>query len=135
MLKKLVSQYEIKASLFEMAPYKAAGIDGLHIGFYRSMWSIVGRSVCLFVDNFFAVGSFPPGTNDTLLTLIPKVQHPESLSQLRPIILCNVVYKVITKTMMNRLKQIMSSVIAPNQCSFCWNVVDSRLFKYSKIIG
>ena len=53
-----------------------------------------------------------------LLTLIPKVLHPEYISRFRPITLCNVSYKIITKTMANRLKEIMQGVVGPNQSSF-----------------
>ena len=60
----------------------------------------------------------PEGTNDTILVLIPKTAHPEQISHLRPISLCNAAYKVITKSMINRLNEIMESSITPNQSSF-----------------
>ena len=118
MLNTTMTQDEIKAALFKMLPYKSQVVHGLHAGFFHSMWNTVGKNLCKFVENFFALGELPSGTNDTLLTLIPKVSQPESISHLRPIILCNVGYKVITKTMTNRLKQIMTTVIALNQSSF-----------------
>ena len=68
--------------------------------------------------NFLNSGSLPPGANDSKLIVIPKVQYPETLGHLRPISLCNINYKVITKTISNRLKKIMDSVIGPNQSSF-----------------
>jgi hypothetical protein len=39
----------------------------------------------------------PEGVNDTTIVLIRKIQHLESLKDYRPISLCNVVYKVVTK--------------------------------------
>ena len=99
--------------LFEMAPYKASGIDRMHAGFYQSMWNIVGRKLCNFVENFLGHDYLPQGTNDTIITLIPKVKLcnvAKSLAQPRPISLCNVGYKVITKTMTNRMKQFMATV-------------------------
>ena len=44
--------------------------------------------------------------------------HPEYISQLRPISLCNVDYKMITKATTNRMKVIMSSMVGPNQSNF-----------------
>ena len=60
----------------------------------------------------------PSGLNDTFLTLIPKVPKPERVAQFRPIRLCNVIYKLITKCIVNRLKQVLSDLISPIQSSF-----------------
>ncbi|XP_031095268.1 uncharacterized protein LOC115999567 [Ipomoea triloba] len=85
---------EIKQALFEMDPCKAPGPDG------------------------FTAGILPPGTNDTIISLIPKVANPESVKQLRPIGLCNVVYKLVTKTMASRLRGISKKLVGPHQTSF-----------------
>ena len=87
-------------------------------GFYHHLWPLVKDSVCQFVLDFFHISILPSGVNYTLLTLIPKVNHLEHISQFKPISLYNVSYKIITKTMANRLKEIMKVVIAPNQSSF-----------------
>ena len=113
-----VTQDEIKRALFEMAPFKSPGVDEFHARFYQHAWEVVGNTIGNFVQDFFKFGILPQGVNDTLLALIPKVPHPETLSHLRPISLYNFGYKVITKTMTNRLKEIMASVTSPNQSSF-----------------
>ena len=118
MLTKPVSKEAVKKALFEMAPFKSLRVDGFHAGFYQRMWDIVGDTLCNFVQDFLKTGLLLQGANDTILALILEVQHPEALTQLRSISLCNVAYKVITKTMTNKLKDIMASVISPNQCSF-----------------
>ena len=56
--------------------------------------------------------------NSTGIVLIPKVNHPESLNQFQPISLCNVRYKIITKVVANRLKNIMAKLVGPMQSSF-----------------
>lgn len=71
-----------------------------------------------FVTQFFDSGILPEHINDTLLVLIPKVNNPESVRQLRPISLCNVCYQVVTKTMANRLKKAIPRLIEPHQSSF-----------------
>ena len=56
--------------------------------------------------------------NATFLSLIPKENGADSLGNFRPISLCNVVLKIITKVMASRLKPLMPRLIAPEQSSF-----------------
>ena len=64
------------------------------------------------------VGVLDPVMNRTVLCLIPKVDAPTRMSQFRPIALCTVVYKVITKAIVNCLKAFMPDIIGPTQSSF-----------------
>lgn len=64
-------------------------------------------------------GSLPAFLNATLITLIPKVESPISFSQLSAF--CNVMYKIITKVIANRLKKIIPDIISPMQTSFVWS--------------
>ena len=60
----------------------------------------------------------PDGVNDTTIVLIPKVAHPENLTEFRPISLCNVVYKIVSKCLVNRLRPLLEELISPNQSAF-----------------
>jgi hypothetical protein len=42
-------------------------------------------------------GEMPQGWNETTIVLIPKVKNPERITEYRPISLCNVIYKLISK--------------------------------------
>lgn len=54
-----------------------------------------------------AGGDLSNGLAEVLLVLIPKNDHPTSISQFRPISLCNVTYKVIKKLTTNQLKEVL----------------------------
>ena len=53
-----------------------------------------------------------------LLALIPKIENPSSLKLYRPISICNVAYKTITKMIANRLHSILPHLVGPHQTSF-----------------
>ncbi|KAF2316210.1 hypothetical protein GH714_041551 [Hevea brasiliensis] len=61
---------------------------------------------------------FSGGACDILITLLPKVEVSESISQFHLISPCNVSFKVITKALANRIKQVLPSLISPLQSSF-----------------
>lgn len=71
-----------------------------------------------FVKNFFTKRHIPNKFNHTNLVLIPKKMHNEYPSDYRPIALCNVLYKVLTKILANRIKPILHRLISPNQSAF-----------------
>jgi hypothetical protein len=60
----------------------------------------------------------PDGVNATAIVLIPKIDQPETLKDFRPISLCTVIYKVIAKCLVNRLRQILGDIISINQSAF-----------------
>ncbi|XP_019166605.1 PREDICTED: uncharacterized protein LOC109162339 [Ipomoea nil] len=113
-----VHMEEIKAALFDMAPYKAPGPDGFHVAFYQKTWNHIGKELTEKILEFFKTAKMHTNWNNTLLALISKVKHPELITQFRPIILCNVKYKIVTKVITNRLKNIMPQVVGNEQSSF-----------------
>jgi len=60
----------------------------------------------------------PALLNHTNVVLIPKMSHPSNLADFRLISLCNVVYKLITKTITSRLKNMLPSIISETQSAF-----------------
>jgi len=117
-LDKQFSAKEVEDSVRSMGKYKAPGPDGFQTVFYQHCWDIVGPSVVSCVLKFFETGQLPREMNDALLVLIAKVEKPEKITQFRPISLCNVLFKTITKAMVMRLKRVMPMLIGPAQASF-----------------
>ena len=60
----------------------------------------------------------PQGWNETAVVLIPKVIEPERIKDPRPISLCNVVDKIASKVLANRLKNVLLEVISLKQSAF-----------------
>lgn len=79
---------------------------------------MVRQDVVNTIQDFFQTGKMLPKLNSTNITLIPKIDNPSKVSQFRPISLCNVIYKLISKIMVDRLKLVLPKLISPFQLAF-----------------
>ncbi|XP_061999224.1 uncharacterized protein LOC133716539 [Rosa rugosa] len=112
------SQDEVKCALFQMYPTKSPGPDGMPPLFFQHYWDKIGGDITEAVHSFLQTGQLLKEINFTHICLIPKVDNPEYMSELRPIALCNVIYKICSKVIANRLKLILPSVISHFQSAF-----------------
>eukprot|EP00253_Pinus_taeda_P009744 PITA_09744 len=101
-----------------MPKNKAPGPDGFTIEFYHTAWSFMGNDLLDIVEESRCSKRMHQGLNATFLALIPKTGCSEEPQGFRPISLCNVVYKIITIVMVNRLKLILPDLIAPEETGF-----------------
>ena len=93
--------------MFQIWPINAPGLDGFPARFFQRNWAVMRDQVIAGVKEFFQTGQMPKGVNDTAIVLIPKVDNPERIMKFRPISLCNVLYKIATKVLANRVKVIL----------------------------
>jgi hypothetical protein len=135
MLERLFTEEEVESVLFQMAPNKAPGVNGFNAGFFQTHWQLVKPCVVSAVLGFLNGGELREDVNKTLLVLILKVSNPQDLSQFRPISLCNVLYKLCSKTMANRLRVILDDVLAEEQSAFVPGrmITDNVLIAYECI--
>lgn len=109
---------EIKEALFSIHPEKAPGPDGFSACFFQSNWEVVGDDIIKEVQAFFTSGYMPRTVNETHVRLIPKGTGAKTTADYRPIALCNVYYKTISKLLSRRLQPILQSLIAETQSAF-----------------
>lgn len=131
-LMKSVSEEEVKAAVFSMHPEKASGVDGFNTGFFQAFWQVVGADVIKFCQEFFETGEMQTGCNRTLICLIPKVKKPRLMTELRPISLCDVLVKIVSKVLANRIKPYFNNLILDKQSAFTEGrlLMDNALLVY-----
>ena len=125
------SAAKIKKALFYMFPTKAPRLDGMPALFYQTHWEIVGRDITTACLRCLIDGDSLEAINETLVVLIPKVDSPMKMSEFRPISLCNVIYKIVAKTLADRFRLALRDVISETQSAF----VPGRLISDNAIIG
>lgn len=113
-----ITEEEVRPALFQMHPDKAPGPNGMTPAFHQKHWSVVGKDVIKLVRNFFHNRVLPQGLNKTHMVLIPKKKNPVKIGDLRPIALCNVLMKIITKVIANRMKDILEGVVSGAHSAF-----------------
>ncbi|XP_062089601.1 uncharacterized protein LOC133796135 [Humulus lupulus] len=69
---------DVQTAMFSIKTIKSPGPDGFGAGFYKSLWSNIGKEVASAVLDFFDLGHIPKRLNKTILALIPKVTQPSN---------------------------------------------------------
>ena len=126
---------EVHIALHQMAPLKALGSDNMNAGFFQQNWAVMGPEVCQGILQILNTGIMPNSLNMTHIAFIPKIKNPESVNEFHPISLCNVMYKLVSKVLANRLKKILPHVISPTQSAFVLGrlITDNLLAAYEML--
>jgi hypothetical protein len=109
---------EIYKVVSDLKHNSAPGPDGLPAEFFQDFWDIIKKDIWSLCDDFCKGNLDIKRLNYGVITLIPKVDNAMEMKNFRPICLLNVCYKIITKTLNNRLSSCINKVISENQFGF-----------------
>ena len=109
---------EIRQAVDSMEEDRAPGPDGYNVNFIKIYWNIIKRDLFKMIKKSQSCNKIGGSTNSAFLALIPKEKEAHSFERFRPISLCNIGYKLITKIIANRLKYILPHLIPENQGGF-----------------
>ncbi|EOY25454.1 Uncharacterized protein TCM_026877 [Theobroma cacao] len=127
---------EVKDAVFGIDPESAAGPDGFSSYFYQQCWNIIAHDLLDAVRDFFHGANIPRGVTSTTLILLPKKPSASKWSDFRPISLCTVMNKIITKLLSNRLAKILPSIITENQSGFVGGrLISDNILLAQELIG
>ena len=108
----------MKEALFHIHPSKALSPDGMSPFFFQKYWDLVGDEVSATVVSFMSAKDMPHDFYFTHVVLIPKAKEMQYMTQLRPIALYNVIYKIASKVLANKLKTFLSDSVSFEQGAF-----------------
>ena len=97
---------------------KSPGPNGMSALFFQKYWSIVGTHVSNMALNVLNFGMTLFEINRTNIVLVPKTNNPQRMIDFRPISLCNTIYKIVTKILVNQLKHLMPTLVSSSQTAF-----------------
>ena len=109
---------EVEVAIKQMAPLKALGLNSMPPIFYQHFWPGIGMEISDVVLSCLNSSTFLWSINHTFITLIPRVDNAEFVAQFRPISFCNVIYKILSKVLVNSLKPILNSITSKAQGAF-----------------
>jgi len=109
---------ELESTIKKMPKEKSPDLDEWMQELFLSFFDIMGKDLLLVVEETRNKGYIPWILNATFFTLIPKVRKLTTFNDFRPISLCNFVYKVISKVIVNHIKDKLACYITKEQFDF-----------------
>ena len=94
---------------------KSPGSDGLTSEFYKHFWKLIGSDLLDTLKQSLEDGSMTPSQRQAIITCLHKKGDRENLNNWRPISLLNVDYKILSKSVANKMANTLETIINPSQ--------------------
>jgi len=95
----------------------ALGSDGFNVDFFKACWKIVKQDILKVVEDSRSKKVLK-AFNASFIALIPKEENAMTPDGFRPIALCNVVYKIISKVIVNKLKALLLALFSEEKIGY-----------------
>eukprot|EP00253_Pinus_taeda_P036183 PITA_36183 len=118
LLLKPISLQEVETAVNSLKAGKAPGPDGFTSNFFQYFWELIKWEVWQVVEESRNMRWMYPGLNATFIALIPKSEESNTPDKYRPIALCNIIYKIVSKVVALRLKPMLPLIISPEQSGY-----------------
>ena len=102
---------EIRDAVWQYEGSKSHGPDVFNFNFIKNSLEVLKVEIVAVMANFHVIGYIPKGCNASFIALVLKVRDPIMLEQYRPISLVGAMYKIISKVLVGRIKQVLSSIL------------------------
>lgn len=112
------SKDEVGVALFNIDNEKSPGSDGYCLFFFKSAWPIIFNDIFAAVQEFFTSRKLLKQWNHAIIALIPNSGTANVVNDYRPISCCTVFYKIISKMLVNILRQAIGGLIDKSQAAF-----------------
>lgn len=134
---KPVTDAEIKRAVKAIKSGSSPGADGMTGHIFQKFWSITGPHIVEEVKKYCLEGVIPQDWKFTQLCLLPKKPNLSLMTDLRPISLCAVSYKIISNILCARLKGILPQLVSPTQRAFVAGrlISDNLLIAHEMVHG
>ena len=113
---------ECYKALSNMNRNKSPGSDGLTVEFYLRFWEQMGPKLLQVFQSSSHSGILPQSLRQAVITVLHKQgKSPAEIKNYRPISLLNTDYKILSKSIANRISPLLSQLISPDQTGFIKN--------------
>lgn len=120
-IERPVTRDEVFRTLKLCCVDKSLGPDGWTLEFYLFFFDMLGDELTEAIEESRSKSQIPHQLNHTYITLIPKVDKPGSFDDYKPISLCNLFYKLISKIIAERIKSVLGASVSGEQFAFLPN--------------
>ena len=102
----------------DMQNGKAPSPDGFNVECIKACCNIVKRDILNVVEDSRSNKTILKALNTSFIALIPKQEIALTSDKYRPIVLCDVIYKIISKVVANRLKPLLPTLVSGEQSRY-----------------